>query len=49
MQLTYDALHIIGFDTALMESLGAEMAFMQRLARERKVAQGLFIARRRAE
>ena len=28
---------------------GAEMEFMQRLAREQKVAQGLFIARRRAE
>ena len=46
MQLTYDALKIIGFDTALMESLGAEMEFMQRLAHQGKVAQGLFVARK---
>jgi ubiquinone/menaquinone biosynthesis C-methylase UbiE len=48
MQLTYDALHVIGFDTALMESLGAEMAFMQQLAHAGKIAQGLFIARKAA-
>lgn len=47
MQLTYDALKIIGFDVALMESLGKEMAFMQQLAREGKIAQGLFVARKR--
>lgn len=46
-QLTYDALRIIGFDTALMESLGTEMHFMQRLARAGKIAQGRFIARKK--
>ena len=46
MQLTYDALHIIGFDTALLESLGAELGFMQQLAHAGKIAQGLFIARK---
>jgi SAM-dependent methyltransferase len=49
MQLTYDALRIIGFDAALMESLGGEMAFMQELAHAGKIAQGLFIARRSTE
>jgi len=48
MQLTYDALHIIGFDAALLESLAAEMAFLQQLAHAGKVAQGLFVARRSA-
>lgn len=43
-QLTYDALRIIGFDTALMQSLAGEMSFMQGLAHEGKIAQGLFVA-----
>jgi len=47
MQLTYDALRIIGFDTALMEAMGAEMAFMQQLAHAGKIAQGLIVARKR--
>ena len=47
MQLTYDALRIIGFDAALMESLAGEMAFMQELAHDGKIAQGLFVARRK--
>lgn len=46
MQLTCDALRIIGFDTALMESMGAEMVFMQGLAHAGKIAQGLFVARK---
>ena len=46
-QLTYDALKIIGFDLALMEAMGKEMAFMQGLAHEGKIAQGLFVARKR--
>jgi SAM-dependent methyltransferase len=46
MQLTYDALRIIGFDTALMESLNGEMVFMQQLAHAGKIAQGAFVARR---
>jgi SAM-dependent methyltransferase len=46
MQLTYDALKIIGFDTDLMGQLAGEMQFMQRLAHEGKVAQGIFVARK---
>ena len=47
MQLTYDALKIIGFDMELMQSMGAEMAFMQELAHVGKIAQGLFVARKK--
>ncbi len=43
-QLTYDALKIIGFDTALAASLVAEMKFIQALAQSAKVIQGLIIA-----
>jgi len=46
-QLTYDALQIIGFDLDLMQSLGGEMMFMQQLAHAGKIAQGIFIARKR--
>jgi ubiquinone/menaquinone biosynthesis C-methylase UbiE len=44
MQLTYDALKVIGYDTALMEGLGGEMVFMQGLAHAGKIAQGIFVA-----
>ena len=47
MQLTYDALRIIGFDMPLMESLGREMSFMQDLAHAGKIAQGQFVARKK--
>ena len=47
MQLTYDALKIIGFDAALMAGLAAEMSFMQELAHAGKLAQGKFIALKR--
>ena len=46
-QLTYDALQIIGFDMALMQALGGEMVFMQQLAHAGKIAQGIFVARKR--
>ncbi len=46
-QLTYDALKIIGFDLELMGAMGGEMGFMQQLAHQGKIAQGLFIARKR--
>jgi SAM-dependent methyltransferase len=46
MQLTYDALKIIWFDAALMEQMAGEMRFMQQLAHEGKVAQGIFVARK---
>jgi SAM-dependent methyltransferase len=47
-QLTYDALQIIGFDMALMQAMGGEMVFMQQLAHAGKIAQAIFIARRKA-
>jgi SAM-dependent methyltransferase len=46
-QLTYDALRIIGFDSALMQSLGGEMSFLRELARGNKIAQGILVARKR--
>jgi hypothetical protein len=45
-QLTYDALRIVGFDRALLQTLGAEMLFTQQLAHAGKVSQGIFVARR---
>ena len=48
MQLTYDALKIIGFDAALMETMGGEMNFMRELAHAGKIAQGLLVARKKA-
>jgi SAM-dependent methyltransferase len=47
MQLTYDALRIIGFDVAMMQMLGGEMNFMRELAHAGKIAQGLFVARKK--
>ena len=47
MQLTYDALKIIGFDQNLMGAMAGEMVFMQQLAHAGKIAQGLFVARKR--
>ena len=47
MQLTYDALRIIGFDMGLMNAMGGEMVFMQGLAHAGKIAQGRFVARKR--
>lgn len=46
MQLTYDALRIIGFNTDLMGMLAGDMSFLRDLAHAGKVAQGRFIARR---
>ena len=46
MQLTYDALKIIGFDTAMLEAMAGEMVFMQGLAHDGKIAQGLFVAKK---
>lgn len=47
MQLTYDALKIIGFDMELMQAMGGEMVFMQGLAHAGKIAQGRFIAKKK--
>ncbi len=43
-QLTYDALKIIGFDTGFAEQLTAEMRFMQDLAENGKIIQGMVVA-----
>jgi len=48
MQLTYDALRIVGFDVAIMKSLTLELEFLQELARAGKIIQGLFVARHSA-
>jgi SAM-dependent methyltransferase len=47
MQLTYDALRILGFDVEGMAAVAGEFAFLQELAHAGKIAQGRFIARRR--
>ncbi len=47
-QLTYDALKIIGFDTALAEMLIAEMRNILALAQAGKVTQGLIVAEKTA-
>lgn len=44
LQLSYDALRIIDFDTDLMEAMGGEMAFLRDLAQAGKIAQGRFVA-----
>ena len=44
MQLTYDALKIIGFDMEMMTAMGGEMQFMQTLTHQGKIAQGMFVA-----
>lgn len=46
MQLTYDALRIIGFDQQMLAGLAGEMGFLRCLAHEGKIAQGLFVARK---
>ena len=46
-QLTYDALKIIGFDTALAQTLVGEMRFIQSLAQAGKIIQGLMVAEKR--
>ncbi len=43
-QLTYDALKLIGFDSAVAQGLVAEMRFMLGLAKAGKLIQGLVIA-----
>lgn len=46
MQLSSDALRIIGHDMKLMESLGLEMNFMRDLAHAGKIIQTRFVARK---
>lgn len=47
MQLTYDALRILGFQSELMEAVAGETAFLQELGHAGKVVQARFVARTR--
>ncbi len=47
LQLGYDALRVLAFNQDVVTSLAEEMHFMQRLAHDHKIAQGLFIAKKR--
>ncbi|MBN1588289.1 MAG: methyltransferase domain-containing protein [Pirellulales bacterium] len=44
MQFGYDALRIVGFDHTVLQFVGGEMQFMQGLAHQGKLVQGLFVA-----
>ncbi|MPM80582.1 hypothetical protein SDC9_127631 [bioreactor metagenome] len=44
-QLTYDALKIIGFDTALAATVVSETKFLQSLAQAGKVIQGMIVGK----
>ncbi len=46
MQLTYDALRILGHDANVVAGVAGEMVFLQQLAEAGKIAQGRFIARK---
>jgi ubiquinone/menaquinone biosynthesis C-methylase UbiE len=45
-QLTSDALRILGYDLAVMEGLAGEMKFVQQLAHDGKIIQGLIVAKK---
>jgi hypothetical protein len=47
MQLTYDALKILGFDLEQMQTVAAGFGLFGDLARAGKIAQGRFISRKR--
>jgi SAM-dependent methyltransferase len=47
MQLTYDAMRILGFDQQVLGAVAGEMGFLQQLAHAGKIAQGRFVARKR--
>lgn len=47
MQHGFDAMRIIGYDPAMMQALGEEMAFVQQLAHAKKIVQGMFVARKK--
>lgn len=46
MQLTFDALRIIGFNMEMLQMVAGEFTFIRELAHAGKVVQGRFIARR---
>lgn len=47
MQLTYDVLRMIGFDSAMMQQLAGNFAAMREMAHAGKITQARFIARKR--
>lgn len=47
MQITSDALRIIGWDMELMQAMAGEMMFMRELAHAGKIAQAIFVATRK--
>lgn len=47
MQLTYDALRILGFDRTAFSALSQELGALRELAHADRIVQGRFIARRR--
>ncbi|MEN6625059.1 MAG: class I SAM-dependent methyltransferase [Candidatus Sumerlaeia bacterium] len=46
-QLTYDALNIIGNNVELFQRMAGEMQFMQKLAHQGRIVQGIFVARKK--
>jgi hypothetical protein len=46
MQLTYDALKAVDYDTDRMATLERERQFIARLAQEGKIIQAMFVGRR---
>jgi ubiquinone/menaquinone biosynthesis C-methylase UbiE len=46
MQLTSDVLRIIDYNMEMLQGIAGEMVFMQTLAHDRKIAQGLFVAKK---
>jgi len=46
-QLGYDALKLLGFDKEMLAAVAGEMQFMQQLADEDRIAQAIFIARKK--
>jgi len=45
-QLTMDALRILSYEFALLEAMGGEMKFLQQLAHDGKIIQGLVLAKK---
>ncbi len=45
-QFTSDALRILDYNVAVMEALAGEMKFLQQLAHDGKIVQGLIVAKK---
>ena len=45
-QLTWDALRILDYNVTVMEGLDGEMKFLQQLAHDGKIVQGLIVAKK---